>query len=150
MTESRGEENPNRYPDRPRVAVGAVVLRDGAVLLVKRAFPPSEGVWAIPGGGVLLGETLREAAEREIREETGVEIRALEPVAAFDVIEKDDAGRIRFHYVIVDLSAEWVAGEPCAASDAADARWVTAEEMDTLPLSRRTRRLLAERFGFGA
>ncbi|MEJ5357673.1 MAG: NUDIX domain-containing protein [Desulfobacterales bacterium] len=150
MTERQGEENPNRYPDRPRVAVGAVVLRDGAVLLVKRAFPPSAGVWAIPGGGVLLGETLREAAEREIREETGVEIRALEPVAAFDVIEKDDAGRVRFHYVIVDLSAEWVSGEPRAASDAADARWVAAEEMDALPVSRRTRRLLLERFGFGA
>ncbi len=143
------EEGSNRYPDRPRVAVGAVVFRDGAVLLVKRAFPPSAGVWAIPGGGVLLGETLQEAAEREIREETGVEIRALDPVAAFDVIEKDDAGRVRFHYVVVDLAAEWVAGEPRPASDAADARWLTAAEIRALPVSRRTLRLLAGRFKFG-
>ncbi len=149
MTGATGREGANDYPDRPRPAVGAVVFRDGAVLLVKRAFPPSAGVWAIPGGGVLLGETLREAAEREIREETGVEIRALEPVAAFDVIEKDDAGRVRFHYVIVDLAAEWVAGEPRPASDAADARWVTPEELKRLPVSKRTLRLLAERFGFG-
>ncbi len=149
MTERQGEGGSHDYPDRPRVAVGAVVLREEAVLLVKRAFPPSPGVWAIPGGGVLLGETLREAAEREIREETGVEIRALDPVAAFDVIEKDATGRIRFHYVIVDLAAEWVAGEPRAASDAADARWVTAAEMRALPVSRRTLRLLSERFGFG-
>ena len=140
---------PARYPDAPRVAVGAVVFRRGRVLLVKRGRPPAEGDWAIPGGGVDLGETLQAAAEREVLEETGVAVRAGEPVFTFDAVDRDDAGRVRFHYVIVDLAAEYVAGEPRPGDDAADARWVGPDDIKNLPVNRVTRRLLAERFGFG-
>jgi ADP-ribose pyrophosphatase len=85
------------YPENPQVAVGAIVIKDGRVLLVKRSQPPSKGLWAIPGGRVELGETLKEAAEREIIEETGLTIRAGDPVYTFDVIERDDAGDCGFY-----------------------------------------------------
>lgn len=144
-----GSTDSTHYPERPRVAVGAVVFKEGYVLLVQRAQPPAEGCWAIPGGSVLLGETLPQAAEREILEETGVVIRAAEPVYTFDVIEKDAEGRVRFHYVIVDLAAEYVAGTPRPASDAVDARWVSSGDLCRLMVSPATLRLLRGRFGFG-
>jgi 8-oxo-dGTP diphosphatase len=140
----------NSYPERPRVAVGAIVFQKDSVLLVQRGQPPAEGIWAIPGGSVLIGETLQQAAEREILEETGVVIRAAEPVYTFDVIERDEQGRVRFHYVIVDMAAEHVEGTPRAASDAADARWVSASELPRLKVSPHTRALLRERYNFAA
>ena len=130
-------------------AVGAVVFKDDAVLLVHRSNPPSRGMWSIPGGRIRLGETLQAAAEREILEETGVVIRANRPVLAFDVIQKDDRGVVKYHYVIVDLAADYVSGEPLAGDDAADARWIAADELAGLTVNPATRRLLAEHFKFG-
>ena len=138
-----------KYPDAPRPAVGAVVFKDDAVLLVQRGNPPSRGMWSIPGGRIRLGETLQAAAEREILEETGVVIRANRPVLAFDVIQKDHHGVIKYHYVIVDLAADYVSGEPLAGDDAADARWITADELARIAVNPATRRLLAEHFNFG-
>ena len=138
------------YPERPRVAVGAVVFKEGAVLLVQRGQAPAEGSWAIPGGSVRVGETLQHAAEREILEETGVVIRAAAPVYTFDVIERDAEGRVRFHYVIVDRAAEYLAGMPRPASDAVDARWVSVDELRRRKVSPETIGLLKDRFGFGA
>ena len=137
------------YPSSPLVAVGAVVFKEDKVLLVKRDNPPGKGLWAIPGGRVNLGETLKEAAEREIKEETGVVIRAKEPVYAFDVIECDARKCIRFHYVIVDLLADYISGEPNPGSDACDARWIAHPELDELPLSTNTRKFLKEEIKFG-
>jgi 8-oxo-dGTP diphosphatase len=134
------------YPDAPQVAVGAIVVRDGRVLLVRRGHPPSEGLWAIPGGSVELGETLQEAAEREIMEETGLTIQAGEPVYTFDVILRDDAGRVQFHYVIVDLLADYVRGEVHSGDDARDARWVTSGELEKLAVNQTTRELLKKLF----
>ena len=139
----------NPYPAAPQVAVGAVVFRNRKCLLVLRKNPPSGGYWAIPGGSVKLGESLQAAAEREIREETRVVIRAGEPVYVFDTIERDEQGKIRFHYVIVDLKAEYVRGEPAAGDDAMDARWFSAEEMGDDRIHPLTRRLLKEEFNFG-
>ena len=130
------------YPSSPRVAVGTVVIRDGAVLLVRRAKAPSEGLWAIPGGSVELGETLQQAAERELFEETGVRVRAGQPCYAFDAVHKDASGRVRFHYVVVDLRAEFVAGEPRAGDDVLDARWVRPQELGSMSVSDRTLDLL--------
>lgn len=146
----RSTETDRRYPDAPRPAVGAVVFKDGRVLLVKRGNPPAEGVWAIPGGRVHLGETLQAAAEREIMEETGVMIRAGAPVFVFDVVDRDARGDVRFHYVIVDLAADYLSGEPLAGDDAVAARWVGEAELAGLRVNPATRRLLAEHFGFGA
>jgi len=137
------------YPDQPRVAVGAIVFKDNQVLLVRRGKPPARDLWAIPGGSVEIRETLQQAAEREIFEETGITIQALEPVFTFDYIERDDSGRARFHYVIIDLAADYVRGEPRAGDDAAEARWISSQEIATLKVSSKTRQLLKERFDFG-
>jgi ADP-ribose pyrophosphatase len=126
-----------------------VVFKGDAVLLVLRGNSPSRGVWAIPGGSVRLGETLQAAAEREILEETGVVIRAGDPILVFDAIQKDDGGAIEYHYVIVDMNADYVSGEPRAGDDAADARWITEDELARLPVNPATRHLLAEKFNFG-
>ena len=139
----------NEYPDQPRVAVGAIVFKDNRVLLVRRGKPPARDLWAIPGGSVEICETLQRAAEREIFEETGITIQALEPVFTFDYIERDEFGCARFHYVIVDLTADYVRGKPKAGDDAAEARWVSSQEITFLKVSSTTRQLLKERFDFG-
>lgn len=127
----------------PQLAVGAVVRRGSAVLLVQRASAPNAGQWAIPGGRVRPGETLQQAAEREIREETGIEVRAGEPVFCFDVIEQDENGDLRYHYVIIDLLAYYLSGEPEAADDALDAAWIEPETLARLDVNTTTRQLLA-------
>ncbi len=139
-----GAENmsTHEYPDSPQIAVGAIVIKDKEVLLVKRNQPPGEGLWAIPGGRVELGETLQEAAEREVGEETGVTVRARNPVYTFDLIERDDSGRIRYHYIIVDLMADYVGGMPNPSDDAREARWVASEELDDLSASQATKEVL--------
>jgi ADP-ribose pyrophosphatase len=146
---NRLSQQKNDYPGHPRVAVGAVVFKDECVLLVRRGQPPAEDLWAIPGGSVEIGETLREAAEREILEETGIKIRAAKPIYTFDVIDRDEAGKIRFHYVIVDLAADYVMGEPSPGDDAVEARWVSAQEINGLEVSAATLKLLKSKFGFG-
>jgi 8-oxo-dGTP diphosphatase len=135
MTESQPFE-------APQVAVGAIVVKDEKILLVKRFKAPHKDLWAIPGGSVELGETLQEAAEREIREETGLTIKAKEPVYTFDLIERENNGNIRFHYVIVDVFAAYISGELCAADDALDARWFTAKELEHIAMSDSTWDLL--------
>ena len=137
------------YPVQPQVAVGAIVFKDDRVLLVRRGKPPAEDLWAIPGGRVEIGETLQQAAEREILEETAITIRARLPVYTFDVIERDSQGHIRFHYVIVDLTADYVRGRPRAGDDASAARWIASDELATLKVSPKTRQLLKARFNFG-
>jgi len=136
------------YPNHPRVAVGAVVFNEDNVLLVLRGKPPAETQWSIPGGSVELGETLQEAAEREIAEETGIVIQAKKPIYIFDVIDRDEDDHIRFHYVIVDLAADYVSGEPRAGDDAVDVSWVSRKDMNNLNVSDSTRKLLAQCYGW--
>ena len=130
------------YPDRPVVGIGAVVIHEGRVLLVRRGVAPSRGLWAVPGGALELGETLQRGAEREILEETGVAIRAREPVYAFDFFERDGDGRIRFLFVIVDVAADYIGGEVRGADDALEARWLAPEDLEGLAVSKNTLKLL--------
>ena len=130
------------YPDRPVVGIGAVVIRDGKVLLIRRGVAPGRGLWAVPGGSLELGETLQQGAEREILEETGITIRAREPIYAFDFFERDPDGRIRFHFAIVDLAADYIRGDVKGADDALEARWLAPGDLDHLPVSKNTLKLL--------
>ena len=132
------------YPDAPRLAVGAVVIHQQRVLLVLRGKAPAKGMWAVPGGSVNLGETLQAAAEREILEETGLQIKAGEVVYAFEKIERDESGRVQYHYVILDLRAEPVdPTQPLTpADDAIEAGWFTLAELEQLPVSDTTLSLL--------
>jgi ADP-ribose pyrophosphatase len=127
----------------PVIGVGAVVFHDNKVLLVKRQQQPNAGQWAIPGGRLRFGETLQQAAEREILEETGVRIRAGQPIYTFEIIETADNGEPTLHYVVIDLAASYIDGHPIPADDAADARWFEPEELDYYPINETTRKLLA-------
>ena len=129
------------YPQRPIATTHAVVFRGDKVLLVRRAHPPSQGRWSVPGGAVELGETLHDAVRRELREECGVEIEVDKVINAADAIVPDEMGRIRFHYVVIYLLARYVSGEAHPNSDALQVLWATREELDTLdmhPIARRT------------
>lgn len=119
-----------------------MVFRDDRVLLVRRGRAPSLGLWAVPGGAVEAGETLAEAAEREVREETGVSVKARDPVHVFDVIRHGPAGEIEHHYVVIDLLADYLGGEPVAGDDAAEAAWVRCGEIGALPVSEETAKLV--------
>lgn len=132
----------------PVAAVGAVVFKDSRVLLVKRKNAPAKDLWAIPGGKIKPGERLQEAAEREILEETGLIVKAADPVFSFDVIERDDTGKIKFHYVIIDLMAKYISGEIRASDDAIEARWITSQDLSVLSINEKTRFLLKEKFDF--
>lgn len=132
----------SEYPVKPEVAVGAVVFKDGKVLLVKRKFAPSRGFWAIPGGKIKLGETMQQAAEREIFEETGIHIIAEKPIHSFDLIQRDETGKIRFHYVIVDLLAKYAGGELKAGDDVTEAAWFSLDELRRIKLNQSTKQLL--------
>ncbi|MGD8559962.1 MAG: NUDIX hydrolase [Gammaproteobacteria bacterium] len=128
--------------DKPIVGVGAVVIHQQRVLLVKRAQPPFTGLWCIPGGKIRFGETLQQAAEREIREETGIEIRARQPVYVFDVIDTSDK-QSSCHYVVVDLEADYLSGEPNPRDDALDAAWFSKDDIDQDSVQQLTRDFLA-------
>ncbi|MFV3075184.1 NUDIX hydrolase [Niveispirillum fermenti] len=116
----------------PRVGVGCLVWKQARVLLIRRGKPPGHGEWSLPGGSQELGETLFQAAEREVLEETGVTARARSILTAVDNIVHDAAGALLFHYTIVDVEADWQAGEPVAGDDALDARWAGLEECEAL------------------
>ncbi len=132
-----------RYPDRPFVGVGVVVLKDGAVLLVRRARPPRQGEWSIPGGLQHIGETLAEAALRELREETGVEARLTGELGTVDSLRHDDVGRVEYHYSLVEFAAQWVSGEPRPADDVDRAEWAPIDDLDRYALWSETRRIIA-------
>jgi 8-oxo-dGTP diphosphatase len=134
------------YPDSPLVGVGAVIIEDGRVLLVKRGHPPLQGEWSIPGGVLELGETLREAAVREAQEETCLTVEPAELLGVYDRVLHDDAHRILYHYVLVDLLCHRVAGEPQASGDADEVRWFTLEKAGKLALAEDTLEVI--RLGF--
>lgn len=129
---------PNAYPLFPKVGVGAITVKDGRVLLVKRGIEPGKGLWAIPGGTLQLGETLQECAAREIFEETGVTVKIGGCVYVFDLIENDETGKIKFHFVIIDFAAEYVSGIPKGADDALEASWFFPGELKSISVSRYT------------
>jgi len=130
------------YPSRPIVGVGVVVWHQDRVLLIKRGKPPRVGQWSLPGGAQDLGETLAEAASRELMEETGLDASMGEIIATLDMIDRDGKGAVRHHYTLVDFVAEATDPKLCAGDDAADARWFERSELDALGLWSETLRII--------
>jgi 8-oxo-dGTP diphosphatase len=112
------------YPDRPYLAVSAVIMRNGEFLAVRRARPPMQGLFTLPGGGVETGESLLNAVRREVLEETGLTVEPLALAGYRDVIARDEAGGVQRHFVILAFAARWVAGEPRLNEELAEARWM--------------------------
>ncbi|NND49222.1 MAG: NUDIX hydrolase [Rhizobiales bacterium] len=141
MSDSASRE----YPKHPLVGVSAFIARPGAVLLVKRAKPPLQ--WSLPGGLVELGETLHQAARREVREETGLDIEVGKLATMLDIIRPDDAGRIERHFVLAVFSAIVKGGDLVAGDDAAEAEWVGLEALPGRELTPGTGELVARLAG---
>lgn len=116
------------YPDRPFLAASVAVVREGRVLVAARARPPLDHVFSLPGGVVELGETVAEAALRELAEEVGVTAVIVGFVAPVDIVERDESGRVRHHFVVMAHAARWVAGEGSVGEEAREVRWVTPAE----------------------
>jgi ADP-ribose pyrophosphatase YjhB (NUDIX family) len=124
-----------QFPEQPVVAVGAVILDGDRVLLVKRRREPLKGAWSLPGGVVELGETLEAALVREVREETGLDVEVGPVIEVFDRITRDEDGRVRYHYVLVDYLCWPVAGHLKAGSDVDDAVLVHPSDFGTFKLT---------------
>jgi 8-oxo-dGTP diphosphatase len=135
------------YPDHPLIGVGAVAIKNGKILLVKRAFDPGAGKWSVPGGLVETGESLSEACIRETEEETGLKVEVLELINVFDMIDRDDAGRIRYHYVLVEFLVKPVGGEERGSAETLDMKWVSRDETKQMDMTKTARRAIEELFG---
>lgn len=127
---------------RPLVGVGVVVFKGDRVLLVRRGKAPREGTWSLPGGRQRLGETVREAARREVREEAGIEILVAGLLDVVDSLTRDSTGGIAYHYTLVDFAAEWRAGEAVAGDDAAALAWADPADLASYDLWHETLRII--------
>lgn len=135
-----------KFPSRPIVGVGAAIIRRDAVLLVQRRTPPRQGQWSLPGGVVEVGETLDEALRREIKEETQLEIRIGPLLKLFERIDRDDQGRVLYHYIIADYFATVRGGRLKASSDVCDARFVRRSQLQKYPLTNLACEVIARAF----
>jgi len=143
---TRSESSKREYPDRPIVGVGAVIVDQGRVLLVKRGSPPLLCEWSLPGGAVELGETLRAAAEREAREETGLIVKAGEVLEVLDRIVPGKDGAPQYHYVLIDFLCMVKGGKLHAGSDAGDVYWVRESELGKFKLEQPAMEVIRKAF----
>jgi mutator protein MutT len=123
------------FPSRPIVAVGAVIVDGGRVLLVRRGQEPLKGRWSLPGGAVEVGETLVDALAREVGEETGIQIHIGPLVEVLDIVHRDQGGRVQYHFVVVDYLCRPMTQTLRCGSDADEARWVEAARLDAYRLT---------------
>jgi ADP-ribose pyrophosphatase YjhB (NUDIX family) len=134
------------YPETPLVGVGAIIIEDDRVVLVKRGRAPLQGTWSIPGGVLEVGETLRKAAIREAYEETGLTIEPGELLGVFERVVPDEQGQMKYHYVLIDFLCWPKAGQLAAGDDAEDVRWFRRDELAALDLARETEEVILKGF----
>ena len=131
------------YPDRPIVGIGVVVLASNKVLMIRRAKPPRQGQWSLPGGAQELGETVFDAARREVLEETGLDVEILGMVDVVDSISSDNLGNVQYHYTLIDFVATVTCSDiPIAGSDASEVAWMTLDKISGLELWSETIRII--------
>ena len=118
------------YPNRPLVGTGALILKGGGLLLVKRGAQPGFGKWSVPGGLVELGESVEDAMVREVKEEVGFDVEVVKLTDVVDTITLDNNGRVQYHFVVVNFLARIIGGELRTATDILEARWVPVEEVE--------------------
>ncbi|MEM3506619.1 MAG: NUDIX hydrolase [Candidatus Bathyarchaeia archaeon] len=135
------------YPKHPLVGVGAVIIDKDSVLLVKRKHEPGKGLWSIPGGLVELGETVREAVKREVKEETGLDVEVVKLIDVVDNIIKDEQNRIKFHYILIDFLVSIIRGECKPTSDASEIKWFKYNELTNYKVTNTAMNLL-KKIGF--
>ena len=138
------------YPERPVVGIGAVIVQDGKVLLVRRKYAPLAGEWSLPGGGVEVGETLDACVVREMREETGLDVEVGPVIEVFDRITHDPEGRVQYHYVLVDYLCWPVGGELVPASDVSDAAWVEPPDIPRYQITEKADAVIARALAMAA
>lgn len=133
-----------KYPARPILGVGTVVIEDKKVLLIRRGKQPGIGIWTIPGGRVNFGESAKDAAVRETGEETGLDVEVVNLVDVVNIILREEDGRVQYHYFLLDYLARPTGGELKAQSDALDARFFSTEELESLNLVEITKKVIAK------
>jgi len=131
------------YPTRPFVGIGIVVIKDDHVLLCRRGKPPNVGSWTLPGGAQDVGETCEAAARRELEEETGLTVGDLHFCAYVDTVRRDEDGRVRFHYTILDFCARWQSGDPVASTDVSETHWAPMDDLEPYSLWSEAHRVIA-------
>jgi len=137
------ESDSREYPSFPKIGVGGLVVDKDRLLLIKRAFEPSSGLWSIPGGMLEVGEELEEAVAREIEEETGIKVEVKELLGVFNFVIRDKNGRVKYHYVLIDFLAKPVGGKLRPSRETLDVRWISLKDVEKYPLTRTTRRLIS-------
>ncbi len=136
------------YPSAPMVGVGVITFNsEKKVLLVKRGNEPSKGLWSLPGGMVELGERVREAGIREVKEECNIDIEPQDVVSVVDLILEDSDGKVKYHYILIDYLAKYIGGELKPQSDVVDAAWFSQDEINNLDIPEVTRNVLEKAFG---
>ena len=132
------------YPAVPVIAVGAIIRHQDRLVLIQRDKEPARGYWTFPGGAVELGEPLEDAVRREVLEETGLRVELGEVATVIDHVARDEAGAVRYHYIIVDYHARAVGGALRPGSDVSDARWMGLEDLDGLEMTKKAGELARE------
>ena len=132
------------YPEKPVIGVGALVFKNDSFLLIKRGKPPLAGTWSLPGGGVKPFENLQHAVIREVKEECGIDIEVINLIKEFEYIEREDDGRVRYHYIVFDFKAQYKGGTLLSSSDALDARWVHIDELPNYHLTRAVKEIIQD------
>lgn len=130
------------YPIAPLLGVGVVVKKGNSILLIQRSKEPKKGVWTFPGGMINLGEPIRQAAIREVKEECSIDIKLHDIISVVDLIDKDKQNKIRYHFVLIDFLAEYIDGELKPDSDALDAAWVSPENLSNYNIPELTQKVI--------